>query len=197
MATGNREKLIETGLEMLAEKSYSQISMDEVAERSGVTKPMIYYYFESKEGFYRAIANHLLDMGKAMIVKVFDPRKSLRQALYDMVDMRLDMARNRPKLTRAFLMMMHDPNLTLIMEDIRKQMQDLWGVVRPTIDRAVKRGELRPDADPTLVLMMVNTASIGYMVRIVKEIEDPPLPDARGIVDVIFDGIAGDGEESE
>ncbi len=197
MATGNREKLIDTGLEMLAEKSYSQITMDEVAERSGVTKPMIYYYFESKEGFYRAIANHLLDMGKALIVKVFDPRKSLRQALYDMVDMRLDMARNRPSLSRAFLMMIHDPNLTLVMQDIRKQMQDLWGVVRPTIDRAVKSGELRPDADAALVMMMVNTASMGYMMRIAEGIEHPPLPDPRRIVDVIFDGIAGDGEESE
>ena len=195
MATGNREKLLETGVELLSKKSYSSITMDEVAEMSGVTKPMIYYYFDSKEGFYKALANHMLDMGKALVVKVFDPRKSLRQALYDLVELRLELTRTKPALARAFLMMLHDPNLGLIIEGMQKKMQDLWQVVRPTLERAKKNGEIRPDADTTLVLMMVNTASIGYMMRILKGIDNPPLPDARQIVDVVFDGIGGEGRE--
>lgn len=197
MATGNREKLLRTGLELMAQKSYSEITMDEVAELSGVTKPMIYYYFQSKDGYYRALANHMLDIGKALIVKVFDPRKTLRQALYDLVEMRLEMTREEPGVSRAFLSMIHDPNLEGLISDAKQKMSNLWGVVRPTIDRAIKTGEIRPDADPSLVLMMVNSTSIGYMVRMLKGIEDPPLPEPRAIVDMLFDGIAGDGKDGE
>jgi AcrR family transcriptional regulator len=197
MATGNREKLLQTGLELMAQKSYSEITMDEVAELSGVTKPMVYYYFQSKDGYYRALANHLLDIGKGMIVKVFDPRKTLRQALYDLVEMRLEMTRKDPAIARAFLSMIHDPNLEGLISDAKEKMSNLWGVVRPTIDRAIKTGEIRPDAEPSLVLMMVNSTSIGYMVRMLKGIEDPPLPEPRMIVDMLFDGIAGDGKEGE
>jgi AcrR family transcriptional regulator len=158
---------------------------------------MVYYYFQSKDGYYRALANHLLDIGKGMIVKVFDPRKTLRQALYDLVEMRLEMTRKDPAIARAFLSMIHDPNLEGLISDAKEKMSNLWGVVRPTIDRAIKTGEIRPDAEPSLVLMMVNSTSIGYMVRMLKGIEDPPLPEPRMIVDMLFDGIAGDGKEGE
>ncbi|SDJ28710.1 DNA-binding transcriptional regulator, AcrR family [Actinokineospora alba] len=36
--------------EIFAERGYAAVSMDEIAERCGVSKPMIYEYFGSKEG---------------------------------------------------------------------------------------------------------------------------------------------------
>ncbi len=40
--------------EMFAERGYQAASMDEIAERVGVSKPMLYEYFGSKEGLFVA-----------------------------------------------------------------------------------------------------------------------------------------------
>lgn len=42
--------MIEVAVALFAERGYVAASMDELAERVGVSKPMIYEYFHSKEG---------------------------------------------------------------------------------------------------------------------------------------------------
>lgn len=44
--------------EMFAARGYQAASMDEIAERVGVSKPMLYEYFGSKEGLFVACIRH-------------------------------------------------------------------------------------------------------------------------------------------
>ena len=46
--------MIETAEAVFAERGYSAASMDDIAERVGVSKPMLYEYFNSKEGLLLA-----------------------------------------------------------------------------------------------------------------------------------------------
>jgi AcrR family transcriptional regulator len=47
-------QLVDLGEELFAERGYAKASMDELARRAGVTKPVIYELFGSKEGLFRA-----------------------------------------------------------------------------------------------------------------------------------------------
>jgi len=49
-----RAQLAELAEELFAERGFAGVSMDELARRAGVTKPVIYEIFGSKEGLYRA-----------------------------------------------------------------------------------------------------------------------------------------------
>ena len=46
----NREVILETALELFYTRGYDAVGVQEIAERSGVTKPTLYYYFKSKYG---------------------------------------------------------------------------------------------------------------------------------------------------
>lgn len=46
----NRETILETALELFYARGYDAVGVQEIAERSGVTKPTLYYYFKSKYG---------------------------------------------------------------------------------------------------------------------------------------------------
>src|SRR5690349_5740610 len=46
--------MIAVAEEMFAERGYQAAAMDEIAERVGVSKPMLYEYFGSKEGLFVA-----------------------------------------------------------------------------------------------------------------------------------------------
>jgi AcrR family transcriptional regulator len=52
--TTRRDELIALGLRLFSERSYDDLSMDEVAAEAGVVKGLLYYYFGSKRGFYLA-----------------------------------------------------------------------------------------------------------------------------------------------
>jgi len=47
-------QMIAVAEQLFAERGYQSASMDEIAERVGVSKPMIYEYFGSKEGLFVA-----------------------------------------------------------------------------------------------------------------------------------------------
>lgn len=49
-----REQLLEAGARLFAEHSYEEISMREIAQAAGVSKPLLYHYFPSKIDLFKA-----------------------------------------------------------------------------------------------------------------------------------------------
>jgi len=50
-----REIIIDKALELFSSKTYEGVSVSEITEAAGITKPTLYYYFGSKEGVYEAV----------------------------------------------------------------------------------------------------------------------------------------------
>jgi AcrR family transcriptional regulator len=51
-AARRREQLLDVALEVFARQGYHQASMNDIAEAAGVTKPVLYQHFESKQELY-------------------------------------------------------------------------------------------------------------------------------------------------
>ncbi len=51
-AARRREQLLEVALEVFARQGYHQASMNDIAVAAGVTKPVLYQHFESKQDLY-------------------------------------------------------------------------------------------------------------------------------------------------
>jgi AcrR family transcriptional regulator len=47
-----RAQLLELGIRLFSEHSYDDISIDDVAEAAGISKGLLYHYFEGKREFY-------------------------------------------------------------------------------------------------------------------------------------------------
>lgn len=50
-----RDRLLHVAADVFARKGYAASSVNEIVEAAGVTKPVLYYYFDSKEGIFREI----------------------------------------------------------------------------------------------------------------------------------------------
>lgn len=62
-----RERIFTSALRHFSQKGYAATSLREIAEDARTTKPMIYYYFGSKEGLYGYIVRELLEEMEASI----------------------------------------------------------------------------------------------------------------------------------
>ena len=71
LESGTRERLLETASHLFAEKGYASTSVREIVARAGVSKPVLYYYFQSKEGLYYALLKWGAEVQKKIIADVF------------------------------------------------------------------------------------------------------------------------------
>jgi AcrR family transcriptional regulator len=54
-----RQQLLDVALETFANKGFHGTSMNEVAEAAGVTKPVLYQHFESKDALYNELVDEM------------------------------------------------------------------------------------------------------------------------------------------
>lgn len=67
--TARRAQLLEVALEVFVEQGYHSASMDEIADRAGVSKPVLYQHFPGKLDLYLALLEQSCDQ---MIAQVRD-----------------------------------------------------------------------------------------------------------------------------
>jgi len=84
-----REQLLDIGRTVFARKGFDGTSVEEIAERAGVSKPVVYEHFGGKEGLYAVVVDRevqrLLDRITASLVGNH-PRELLEQAAGALLD---------------------------------------------------------------------------------------------------------------
>lgn len=55
--TQRRQQLIEIGRALFAERGYEATSIEEIAQRANVSKPVVYEHFGGKEGLYAVVVD--------------------------------------------------------------------------------------------------------------------------------------------
>lgn len=68
-----QEQMLSVAGEVFAERGFHAASMDEIAERADISKPMLYAYFASKEGLYSAYTARAGEDLLAAMDAVVDP----------------------------------------------------------------------------------------------------------------------------
>ncbi len=61
------QQMLDIATEVFCQRGYAGASMNEIADRCGVSKPMLYLYFDSKDGLYRACLSYV---GEALVAAV-------------------------------------------------------------------------------------------------------------------------------
>ena len=87
-----REQLIDVGRLLFAEKGFEAVSVEEIAAKAEVSKPVVYEHFGGKEGLYAVVVDREMNRLLTMISSALrgsHPRKLLEQAgmaLFDYID---------------------------------------------------------------------------------------------------------------
>jgi len=79
-----RDQLLDTAQQVFTQRGYATASMDDVADAAGVTKPVLYDHFGSKDGMLAAVieraGQQMLDATTGA-VQDLDPEPALRRGL--------------------------------------------------------------------------------------------------------------------
>ncbi|QHC22594.1 TetR/AcrR family transcriptional regulator [Streptomyces sp. GS7] len=138
-----RDQLLDVGARLFAAKPYDDVLMEEVAERAGVSRALLYRYFPGKRdlfaGVYRQAADRLLARSE------FDPAVPVLAQLPAALDAHIDyFAANRHTVLAANRALAGDRVIQALITDelavLRGRLLDaagLAGSVRETVSAAV------------------------------------------------------------
>ncbi len=75
-----REQLVGVARSLFAERGFEATSIEELAERAGVSKPVVYQHFGGKEGIYAVVVDREVRYLTASLAQAFEARHPRRIA---------------------------------------------------------------------------------------------------------------------
>jgi AcrR family transcriptional regulator len=126
-----RSQLLEVGAEMFVEHPYEDVLMEDVAQRAGVSRGLMYHYFPGKREFFAAIFKR--DSDRLVAASEFDANLPLADQVLAALDAHLDYftAHKHNILTANRGALAGDPTIQAIISDqlatLRTRMLDTLG----------------------------------------------------------------------
>src|SRR5215831_11950079 len=125
-----REQLIAVGRRIFAEKGLDATSVEEVAARAKVSKPVIYEHFGGKEGLYAVVVDRevlgLLDRITTALTSGH-PRELLEQAALALLDYIEEETDGFQVLVRESPVMSATGNFVSVLNDVGHQVEHILG----------------------------------------------------------------------
>lgn len=173
-----REQLIlRATSETLTEKGYDAMSMEEVANRIGISRTAIYLHFPSKEDLVLALLQRGIETSAkqldALLAETTSPREKVRAIIE-----RSYASSSQPSF-QVFNALIHSPTFFSKLGEKRSTMEDLW---KPTVQRLealLEQGKRCGDFDPDMpTSLMVNllTGILSPFTKHMFEQQSTPMP---------------------
>ncbi|ROP42976.1 TetR family transcriptional regulator [Pseudokineococcus lusitanus] len=153
-----REQLLDVGRTLFAERGVDGASVEEVAARAGVSKPVVYEHFGGKEGLYRTVVERetavlLGTMTDALDVSGLHPRAVLERAALSLLDYVEENAEGFRILVRDAPVASTGGTFATLISDIARQVEHLM------VREMAKQG-LPADAAPMYAQMLVGMVAL-------------------------------------
>ncbi len=185
-----RGKIFSAAARLFAEKGYNGVSMREISELTGVSKPTIYYYFRNKEGIYTSLMEASLHYNIEKFRQLIQKDIPVKQKIIELMKIRFQQVLDYPALAKFFMTLMTGaeklPFLQHLMYEATERRRLLFNLIR----EGAEKGEFGTTAHSELATEIFVGAMIHF---IIKQLNTPEkiLSDklAEEIVEILFKGL--------
>lgn len=184
----NRETILDAALEVFSQQGFRGATLDQIADRAGLSKPNLLYYFPSKEAIHGQLLTDLLETWLQPLEDI-DPAGDPLAEILRYVQRKLDMSRDMPRESRLFAneMLQGAPRIA----------ETLNGPLKSLVDRKSKvlrgwmdQGRLAP-LPPAHLLFSIwaltqHYADFDIQIRAVLGPEHDPFAEAAPFLETLF-----------
>ncbi len=166
--TDTKEHIFKIAAQLFAEKGFNGVSMRELSEQSGVSKPTIYYYFGSKEGIYRALLEAGIEHTQADVARIRALNLSVHDELVVIIKEKFRDCREYPEFSKFFISVhMSIEKLTFI-NDFKQRSDEPMMKLEQLLQRGVESGEFRSDIDIKMAADLLGSTILFHIWRLME-----------------------------
>ncbi len=168
-AAARRAQLIEVGRRAFAQKGYEATSVEEIADRAKVSKPIVYEHFGGKEGLYAVIVDREVEHVVSVISEAIasgSPRERVEQAALAF----LNYVKLHPE---GFAVLAHDAPITASRGNLSSLLSDV--AERVGVVFAVAFKEAGYDAKTAPIYAHALVGMVTFVGQWWTEVRKPPV----------------------
>lgn len=135
-------QIIEAAVSVFAREGFNKARMDDIADKAGLSKGALYWYFKSKDAIILAILDSMFSREISRIRKMVDvdlPAREMLKAYIDSVTE--DLVAMKPIMPILFEFLAMAFRQKRIRKSIQKYLWDFMEVTEPVIQRGIDKGE--------------------------------------------------------
>jgi len=156
-----RERIVDAALRVFAEKGYHEATMEDVADRLGVSEGTIYLYFKSKRDLFKAIS----DLGEHDVAEVLSSAMRSDDPVKSFFDLATDVYEQYEPLSGLIVELLAEASRDA---SLRKMVRDNFDEDRETIHKFLmqlkKRGRIGAETEMNSVSMAILSIFYGYAI---------------------------------
>ncbi len=187
-----RDKLLASATGLFNRRGYAATTVREIVEATGVTKPVLYYYFGSKEGIYLEIMGHLLKDFEERLEACRARGGSGRERILALCDEMFSLFLDHTDYVRLLYSIYYGPPQGAPFFDFDAFYAKLHDATRQTVEQGIQGREFRrgdPEDMTLAILGALHVAVENHLTHPEMAVGNQGL--AR-ILGVIFSGIAAE-----
>ncbi len=184
----NSDAILEAALDVFSQHGFRGATLDQIADRAGLSKPNLLYYFDSKEAIHAELLEGLMDTWLDPL-RALDPQGDPKAQLMSYMRRKLDMSRQMPRESRLFAneVLQGAPRIG---DSLSKGLKQLVDEKAKVIDGWIAAGRIAP-VDPHHLIFSIwaltqHYADFDVQVRAVLGSTDP-FPGAEAFLETLYD----------
>lgn len=166
-ATDNRAKILQAAMTLFSSKGFAATSIRDITQTAGVTNPMVYYYFGSKEDLFVTLLMEAVGEMSTQMHELLVAEMSLRDRLIAILHNHYLMVAESPDLARLFFQARFSAEHSQFVERMSAIDEAFHTSFRDMLERHRDRGELAADIDIEIVYMhlggLITTPVIEFL----------------------------------
>lgn len=181
-------KLLDSALQHFADKGYAGTSIREIIESAGVTRPVLYYYFENKEDLFRRLVEMKFAEYVGQVREIFERISGTRERLRAIMAAAFQMAEEQLQVVQLILQVFFSPPAQGPPLDRNRLGRKRFKVIEEIMREGLERRELSGGDAQSLALVFIGIMEMHIMaksnrpdIRLTPEL-------AVGLVDLFFAG---------
>jgi len=184
-----RQRLLETATGLFAEKGYAGTSVREIVGKAGVSKPVLYYYFKSKEGLFYAILEWAVDVQQNILSEIFEARGTVLERFIFLYRRLYEGIKQYKSLYLMIHGLIYGPPQGVPEYDFARYQRYMLDAVKRIYAEGVSSGEVRNvDADYVAFLVLGLMDFSLNMDMVLSELADAQRPER--LLRLAFQGLS-------
>ncbi len=192
-----RARLLRAAADVFDRKGYAAASVREIVEQAGATKPVLYYYFGSKEGLLLAILEEGSRQFQAALDRAIARPGSARERLATLCEEIYAVFRDNVPAVRVAHAMYFGPKAGMPSFDFSQFERMLDAAIGRVIEDGVTSGEIRWTPVDDVLTTIKGVVEISTDRELGRRAEQSASAEPRRILDLIFDGLSAARNDKE
>lgn len=189
-----REKLMRAALTLFTQRGYSATTVRELVEEAGVTKPVLYYYFGSKEGLFLDLMRAHFGRLEAVVDIYGKGEGSVRKRLTAMLDKGFAYVRQDLDFIRLMHAVYYGPPGDAPYFDFDAYHQRYHDLITRFLEEGIEKGEFKPGNAGDMAWIILGTMEIAIEDQICCQASRIDRDTLKRLLHLVFDGLAADND---